>query len=61
MIYKEAVTKLKLPMEKHPNLSKIVWFHKGNEVPISPCCLVKFSVDNEFKDEVWCDMAPMDA
>lgn len=61
IISKEAVEKLKLPMEKHPNPYKISWFQKGNEVPVTSRCLVKFNMGNTVDDEAWCDVIPMDA
>ncbi|CAL8155920.1 unnamed protein product [Prunus armeniaca] len=61
IISKEAVEKLKLPIEKHPNPYKVAWFRKGNEVPVTSRCLVKFTIGNTIDDEVWCDVVPMDA
>ncbi|GJS22012.1 hypothetical protein Tco_0450644 [Tanacetum coccineum] len=33
----------------------------GNEVKVSKRCLVKFSIGKKYKDEVRCDVVPMDA
>ncbi|CAL8177990.1 unnamed protein product [Prunus armeniaca] len=55
IISKEAVEKLKLPIEKHPNPYKVAWFRKGSEVPITSRCLVKFTIGNTIEDEAWCD------
>ncbi|CAL2249473.1 unnamed protein product [Prunus armeniaca] len=61
IISKEAVEKLKLPIEKHPNPYKVAWFRKGSEVPITSRCLVKFTIGNTIEDEAWCDVVPTDA
>ncbi|GAV70274.1 hypothetical protein CFOL_v3_13772 [Cephalotus follicularis] len=58
---KEVVDKLKLAIEKHPHPYKVSWFRRGNEIPINSRCLVQFSMGNAYKDEVWCDVIPMDA
>lgn len=61
IISKEVVKKLKLPLEKHPNPYKISWFQRGNEVPVTSRCLVKFTLGKVVDDEAWCDVVPMDA
>ncbi|GJX83545.1 RNA-directed DNA polymerase [Tanacetum coccineum] len=33
----------------------------GNTVKVSKRCLVQFSIGKSFKDEVWCEVIPMDA
>ncbi|XP_026460171.1 uncharacterized protein LOC113360982 [Papaver somniferum] len=60
IVSQEVVDKLSLLTKKHPHPYKIAWFKKRNAVPITKRCLVKFSIGN-FEDEVWCDVAPMDA
>lgn len=61
MVSKEAVEKLKLKEIKHPQPYKIGWFKRGVEVPVNSRCLITFSIGNSYQDEVWCDVAPMDA
>ncbi|GJV96777.1 putative nucleotidyltransferase, ribonuclease H [Tanacetum coccineum] len=39
----------------------LVWLKKGGEVTVSKCVHVLFSVGNTYKDNVWCDVVPMDA
>jgi hypothetical protein len=36
------------------------WLKKGNEVIVSKCCLVNFSIGTKYKDKTWCDMVAMD-
>lgn len=55
------VEKLSLNTEKHPQPYKLSWLHKGNEVRVDKRCLVHFSIVPIYKDEVWCDVIPMDA
>ncbi|KAL5777402.1 hypothetical protein ACOSP7_010328 [Xanthoceras sorbifolium] len=61
IVSKEAVEKLTLPVVEHPTPYKVAWFRKGNEIPVTSCCLVKFNMGNDFEEEAWCDVAPMDA
>ena len=55
------VEKLNLSTEKHPQPYKVSWLRKGNEVRVDQKCLVQFSIGPIYKDEVWCDVVPMDA
>lgn len=61
MVSREMVDKLNLQCEKHPCPYRIAWFKKENEVTIDKRCLIKFSIGKTYKDEVWCDVIPMDA
>lgn len=55
------VDKLNLKREKHPNPYRVSWIKKKNTVTIDKRCLVNFSIGKSYKDEVWCDVIPMDA
>jgi hypothetical protein len=55
------VDKLKLPTESHPHSYNLQWFNDGSEVKVTKRCLVTFSIDKKYKDQVWCDVVPMDA
>ncbi|GJT01420.1 putative reverse transcriptase domain-containing protein [Tanacetum coccineum] len=57
----EAVQKLGLKTENHPKPYKLQWLKKGGEVTVSKSVHVLFSVGNTYKDNVWCDVVPMDA
>ncbi|KAH9312307.1 hypothetical protein KI387_027342, partial [Taxus chinensis] len=61
MVSNEMVDKLGLHCEKNPNAYRIAWFKKGNEVTVDKRCLISFSIGNNYKDELWCDVIPMDA
>ncbi|XP_059064254.1 uncharacterized protein LOC131856481 [Cryptomeria japonica] len=61
MVSREMVDKLNLQCEKHPHPYPITWFKKGSEVNVDKRCLIKFSIGKNYKDEVWCDVIPMDA
>ena len=61
VVVEEMVTKLNLKTEPHPQPYKIQWFHKGNGLKVTKKCLVSFSIGKNYKDEVWCDVVPMDA
>ena len=56
----EMVQKLSLKTIPHLNPYKLCWMQKGSERKVSTRCLVEFSI-GKYKDEVWCDMTPMDA
>jgi hypothetical protein len=61
MVAEKAVQKLALDTEKHPTTYRLEWLNKGNEVIISKCCLINFSIGTKYKDKTWCDMVAMDA
>ncbi|XP_074317993.1 uncharacterized protein LOC141654773 [Silene latifolia] len=55
------VSKLSLPTQEHPNPYKLRWLSKGSEVRVDKQCIVPFSIGKVYKDEVLCDVVPMDA
>ncbi|XP_021298790.1 uncharacterized protein LOC110427566 [Herrania umbratica] len=55
------VEKLKLPTEVYPHPYKLQWLRKGNEVKVTKCCCVQFSIENKYENEVRCDVILMDA
>ena len=60
IISTEAVRKLKLKTEKHPNPYKLAWLRKGGEVKVDRRVRVPFSIGKKYKDEIWCDVVEMD-
>jgi len=54
------VSKLNLPTIPHPRPYSLQWLKKGNEVRVNRQALISFSIGN-LKDEVLCDVLPMDA
>ncbi|XP_074314229.1 uncharacterized protein LOC141649438 [Silene latifolia] len=54
------VSKLSLPTQDHPNPYKLRWLNKGSEVRVDKQCIVSFSIGKVYKDEVICDLVPMD-
>lgn len=61
MVSTIMVDKLNFKCEKHPCPYRVSWIKKGNEVTIDKRCLVKFPIGDTYKDEIWCDVIPMDA
>ncbi|GKD04435.1 reverse transcriptase domain-containing protein [Tanacetum coccineum] len=57
----EAIEKLGMKTEDHPEPYELTWLKKGNTLNVSKRCLVQFSIDKNYKDEVWCEIIPMDA
>jgi hypothetical protein len=61
VVAEEVVEKLALETEKHPNPYRLEWLKKGNEVIVTKCCLVSFSIGNRYKDKMLCNVMAMDA
>ncbi|GJY15576.1 putative CCCH-type zinc finger family protein [Tanacetum coccineum] len=55
------VEKLGMKTEDHPEPYQLTWLKKGNTVKVSKRHLVQFSIGKSYKDEVWCEVIPMDA
>nr|GEZ72250.1 reverse transcriptase domain-containing protein [Tanacetum cinerariifolium] len=55
------VEKLGMNTEDHPEPYQLTWLKKGNTVKVSKRCLVQFSIVKIYKDEVWCEVIPIDA
>ncbi|PKI41852.1 hypothetical protein CRG98_037757, partial [Punica granatum] len=55
------VEKLHLKVEPHLDPYKLSWLKKGNDVHVNKRCLVQFSIGRHYKDEIMCDVVPMDA
>ncbi|GKE00250.1 putative nucleotidyltransferase, ribonuclease H [Tanacetum coccineum] len=56
----KSVQKLGLKTENRPKPYKLQWLKKGGEVTVSKRVLVAFFVRTTYKDNVWCDVVPMD-
>jgi hypothetical protein len=51
---------LKFPMINHPYPYKPQWLNRDNEVKVSQHSIISFSIDKNYKENVWCDVIPMD-
>ncbi|XP_071687037.1 uncharacterized protein [Rutidosis leptorrhynchoides] len=60
MVSNEMVEKLGLKAEDHPEPYQLTWLKKGNRIKVTKRCLVRFSIGKKYKDEVWCEVIPMD-
>lgn len=60
VIAESAVPKLDLVIEPHLYPYKLGWLHQGNELTVTRRTMVQFSVGNSYKDQVFCDLVPMD-
>ncbi|XP_071695421.1 uncharacterized protein [Rutidosis leptorrhynchoides] len=56
----EMVEKLNLPTEDHPEPYQLTWLKRGIHIKVTKHCLVQFSIGKTYKDEVWCEVIPMD-
>jgi hypothetical protein len=52
--------KLNLKTEPHAHPYKLQWLKKGNDIQVTKKCLVQFSIGKNYKDEVLCNVVPMD-
>ena len=55
------VEKLQLKTEPHPHPYSIQWLNQGKGLQVSTRCLIALSIGKSYKDELWCDILPMDA
>ena len=55
------VQKLDLKMIPHPRPYNLCWLQKGTDINVKHRCVVSFTIGKHYKDEIWCDVVPMDA
>ncbi|KAI4343331.1 hypothetical protein MLD38_027853 [Melastoma candidum] len=60
-VSRTMVEKLKLPIEAHPHPYRLQWLNKESDVRVTQRARVPFSIGKSYKDEVACDVIPMDA
>ncbi|KAI4330290.1 hypothetical protein MLD38_028590 [Melastoma candidum] len=60
-VSRTMVEKLKLPVEARPYPYRLQWFSKESDVRVTQRARVPFSIGKSYKDEVVCDVIPMDA
>ncbi|XP_057787517.1 uncharacterized protein LOC131004772 [Salvia miltiorrhiza] len=61
VIASDAVARLALTTEPHPQPYSLAWLQHGHTVLVNHRALVTFSIGNKFTDSLWCDIVPMDA
>ncbi|XP_013694964.1 uncharacterized protein LOC106399026 [Brassica napus] len=61
VIAEEVVNKLQLATELHPYPYKLAWLNQKTDLLITRRALISFSVGESYKDQIQCDVAPMDA
>ncbi|XP_022032947.1 uncharacterized protein LOC110934061 [Helianthus annuus] len=55
------ISKLNLLTEPHPSPYDIHWLNQGKGIRVTTRVLLSFTIGQEYKDEIWCDVIPMDA
>jgi len=45
----------------HPHLYNIQWLNQRKGIQVNSRCLISFSIGQNYQDELWCDVIPMDA
>jgi len=61
MVSQSMIEKLKLPMTPHPKPYTIQWLNQSKGLQITQRYLLSLSIGKTYKDELWCDVVPMDA
>lgn len=61
IISKKVMEKLKITIKWYPMPYKLAWLKRGGELTVSKHVLVTFSIGTKYRDEMWSDLAPMDA
>ncbi|WZY77040.1 hypothetical protein YC2023_023424 [Brassica napus] len=60
VVSEEAVRKLALTAEAHSHPYRLLWMQTGAEVYVSQRALLTLSIGSFYKDNLYCDIAPMD-
>ena len=61
MVSLEMVQKLNLETIVHLSLYKLCGLQQGAEIKVSTRCLISFSIGKNYQNQVWCNVATMDA
>lgn len=60
VVSEEAIRKLALKPEAHPHPYRLLWMQTGAEVFVSQRALLSLSIGSFYKEDLYCDIAPMD-
>ena len=55
------VEKRGLQATTHPHPYNIQWLNQGKGLQVNSRWLISYSVGKSYRDELWCDIIPMDA
>jgi len=55
------IEKLNLQTSTHPYPYNIQWLNQSKGLQVNSRCLVSFSIEKNYLDELWFEMIPMDA
>ena len=61
VVAEDVVNKLNLTTELHPYPYKLAWLDTKTDLTITRRALISYSVGGTFQDQIYCDVAPMDA
>uniref|UniRef100_A0A0D3E466 CCHC-type domain-containing protein n=1 Tax=Brassica oleracea var. oleracea TaxID=109376 RepID=A0A0D3E466_BRAOL len=61
VVAEDVVNKLNLTTEIHLYPYKLAWLDKKTDLTITRRTLISYSVGGTFQDQIYCDIAPMDA
>ena len=60
VVSKTLVDKLKCMISPHPSPYTIQSLNQWKGIHVSSHCLLSLSIGKNYKDEIWCDVIPMD-
>ena len=60
VVSEDAICKLSLNAEVHPSPYRLAWLKQGSEIKVSHRALVPLSISTTYKDDIYCDVVPMD-
>lgn len=60
VVMEDTVRKLSLRAEVHPSPYQLAWLKQGYEIKLLLCSLVPLSICTNYKDDIYCDVVPMD-
>jgi len=55
------IVKLGLQSMAHPHPYNIQWLNQSKELQVNSRSLISLSIGKNYRDELWCDVIPMDA
>ena len=61
VVSEDVVHKLSLKAEVHLSPYRLAWLKEGFEIKVSHRALVPLSIGTTYKDDIYCDVVPMDA
>ena len=55
------IEKLGIPTLSHPKPYSLKWLNDGDDIKVTKYSLISFSIGNKYKDNVLCDVVPINS